>query len=62
MKDRAQTPEQKRAVIEAVYAAWCASPDLRLGQLLMNALWNVSSVPFYVEDFALVRLLAEWRP
>lgn len=53
MKDRAQTPEQKREVIERIYAAWLAQPHLRLGQFIMNAVED----PYYVEDFALVKAL-----
>ncbi len=34
---RAVTPEQKRAVIERVYTAWCAQPEQRLGQFIDNA-------------------------
>lgn len=40
MTARAETPEQKRAVIERIYAAWCACPTLRLGQLLTDATTN----------------------
>lgn len=35
---RAQTPGEKRAVVERLYAAWLAAPELRLGQLITNAL------------------------
>ena len=37
MTGRAITPEQKRAIIERILAAWEKKPALRLGQLLMHA-------------------------
>jgi hypothetical protein len=48
MKDRAETPEQKRAVVERVLRGWLARPYLRLGQLLVNAAHNNDL--FYLED------------
>lgn len=47
---RASTDEQKRAVVERLYALWCAHPELRLGQLL----GNVSLDMYYEEDFTLL--------
>ena len=59
MKDRALTPDQKKAVTDALIAAWLKHPDMRLGQLLTNALsvGPPAKQPsqFYVEDFELVR-------
>lgn len=59
---RALTPEQKRAVVERLYAAWLASPSQRLGQLTVNTMQMV--VPeggkelvsrlFYIEDETLI--------
>ena len=54
--DRATTHEQKRELIEQVYALWCAHPELRLGQLLNN----VSSDLYYKEDFPLVETLEQF--
>ena len=51
-KGRAVTSGEKRAVIERVYASWCAMPEQRLGQLIVNA---VREGVFYAED----RTLAE---
>lgn len=61
-KDRAVTPEQKRAVIERLYAAWLAKPNLRLGQLIANASFrcDASFDPFFVEDFPLVKAAEAW--
>lgn len=55
---RARTPEQKRAVIERLYALWLTSPHQRLGQLLVNAAHEGPPTPlFNVEDDALVELI-----
>lgn len=35
---RAETPEQKRAVVERILAVWERYPLMRLGQLLENSL------------------------
>ena len=53
LPQRAGTDEEKRAVLERVYALWCAHPELRLGQLFSN----VSSDLYYKEDFPLVEAL-----
>lgn len=34
----AQAPSAKRLIIEQLYAAWLAAPDMRLGQLIVNAI------------------------
>ena len=51
---RAHTPNEKRAVIEKLYAAWIAMPELRLGQLITNAVLPGSgeaTAPLYfIED------------
>lgn len=52
---RAHTPEQKRAIVERLYAQWLHMPDLRLGQLL--ALADAGQLLFYVEDEALLELI-----
>jgi hypothetical protein len=44
---RAPSADEKRAVIERLLAAWLAVPELRLGQLLANA---VGHRVFYIED------------
>lgn len=45
---RARTPEQKRAIMERVLAAWLRLPEQRLCQLIVNACHR--SDVFYVED------------
>lgn len=48
---RAVTPNQKRAAIERIYAAWLKAPEQRLGQLLGNACrGGMRPTLFYRED------------
>ncbi len=67
---RALTPDQKRAIIERVLIAWERSPQLRLGQLVSNAIAIETAHAeaadrvrrlYYVEDEALVDMLETWR-
>ena len=50
-------------VLAALRAAWVESPDLRLGQLIVNAVRPTNPCPevFYTEDEALVRGLNSLR-
>lgn len=50
-------------VLAAVRAAWAESPDLRLGQLIVNAVRPANPCPevFYAEDDALVQGLKSFR-
>jgi hypothetical protein len=50
-------------VLAALRAAWTESPDLRLGQLIVNAVRPAHPCPevFYTEDAALVRGLNSLR-
>ncbi len=50
-------------VLAAVRAAWAESPDLRLGQLIVNAVRPTNSCPevFYAEDHALVQGLRSFQ-
>lgn len=53
----ARNPDRIPIVLAAVATAWMKHPDLRLGQLIVNA---TLGDPFYVEDDALVeKLLAK---
>ena len=52
MIGRAETPEQKRAVIERLYAAWLKVPTLRLGQFIYGST-NECDI-FGMEDEALI--------
>jgi hypothetical protein len=53
--ERAATPEQKRAVIDRLFALWLEQPAQRLGQLLDNA--HAGPLLYYIEDEALIGLL-----
>ena len=50
-------------VLAAMRAAWAESPDLRLGQLIVNAVRPTNPCPevFHTEDDALVRGLNSVR-
>jgi len=50
-------------VLAALRAAWTESPDLRLGQLIVNAVRPTNPCPeiFYTEDDVLVRQLIDLR-
>ncbi len=50
-------------ILEALRAAWVESPDLRLGQLVVNAIRPTRPCPdvFYAEDDALLRGLTNLR-
>lgn len=52
---RADTPEKKREVIEKLFHLWLKYPELRLGQLIDNSLFNDIVSLYNVEDFDLVR-------
>ena len=51
---RATTPELKREVIERLYKAWLAEPDLRLGQLICNNTLRLHQELFYIEDSEII--------
>lgn len=53
------TEHQIDEVIEALRAAWKASPDMRLGQLIVNAANppDPCSRIFYIEDSDLLKAL-----
>lgn len=50
---RAYSAEQKRAIIERLYALWLRWPELRLGQLIMNIFGDI----YHVEDSVLIEEL-----
>lgn len=69
--DRAETPAQKRRVVEILLTLWLMRPTERLGQLLLNSvphtgtgtpdeiLADIERHLYTIEDFALMRLVAE---
>ena len=59
-KGRANTTELKRRIVERVLEAWGQAPELRLGQLLVNAAsvgTNAMPGVYYIEDLDLVNAL-----
>jgi hypothetical protein len=56
-RGRAETPEDKREIVERILAAWLKHPHQRLGQLIENARARISPLPksdlFVFEDEAL---------
>lgn len=54
MRDKARI----EPTLAAVQAAWIAAPDLRLGQLLLNAM-RPSEDLYYMEDDMLLKRLSE---
>jgi hypothetical protein len=54
VKNRANTDAEKKEIIDRVYRAWLASPQLRLGQLLECAKPNRLDDLFNIEDYDLV--------
>ena len=55
MKNRANTPEEKKQILDNIYYAWLATPDLRLGQLLECAKPQHLDDLFYIEDLDLLK-------
>jgi hypothetical protein len=61
VKSRAITPEQKRAVVERLLAAWLKVPSQRLGQMLSNVelLYLSSTSSSTIEDEPYLEVI-EW--
>jgi hypothetical protein len=58
---RAHTAGEKRVIIERLYVAWLRAPELRLGQLLDNAVAGDGRLTlFNVEDEPLVTITEWW--
>ena len=63
IKSRADTVAKKNKIIDSLFQAWLNSPDLRLGQLIVNAirLSKDANIPlFYIEDSALETAITEF--
>ena len=62
-KGRAITVAQKIMMIDAICQSWIKRPDLRLGQLIVNAIRasETANVPlFYIEDDKLESAIVEF--
>lgn len=56
---RAVGEHAKRVVLDRILRVWLQEPDLRLGQLITNAMVHTDGL-FYVEDEDLAKVLEEW--
>ena len=58
-----RNPARIDELLSALRAAWEESPDLRLGQLIVNAVRPTSPCPevFYAQDEDLLRRLTDYR-
>ncbi|SFR76483.1 hypothetical protein SAMN05428960_1292 [Mitsuaria sp. PDC51] len=58
-----RNPARIDEILSALRAAWEESPDLRLGQLIVNAVRPTNPCPevFYARDEDLVRRLMDYR-
>ena len=52
---RADTPEQKREIIEELFKIWMKYPELRFCQLIQNV--EHYGTLYYMEDYDLLRVL-----
>lgn len=60
-----RTPEQKRAIVDRLLAAWLRMPELRFGQMVTAAVDRAEHDTFYIRDEALceaVEALASGGP
>jgi hypothetical protein len=57
---RAHEPYMKKEILDRVFLVWGENPDMRLGQLLINALGNDHTKIFYMEDFDLIGTIEEY--
>ena len=53
-------PERIDRILKRVEEIWKANPDLRLTQLIMNAL-ELDVDPYYIEDDTLEKKLIEYK-
>ena len=53
-------PKRINRIVERIRGIWITQPDIRLTQLIMNAL-NMNSDPYYVEDDKLEKALIEYQ-
>jgi uncharacterized protein YihD (DUF1040 family) len=53
-------PKRINRILERIREIWVENPDLRLTQLIMNAL-NMNQDPYYVEDEHLENCLNEYQ-
>jgi hypothetical protein len=57
---RAETTEEKEQVIQRLLEVWKAYPDLRLGQLILNALRDNNDILYMIEDIPLLEHIEDY--
>lgn len=64
VEGRANTVSKKSMMIEAIFQSWIKCPDLRLGQLIVDAIRSAETAPqvplFYMEDDKLESAIVEF--
>ena len=60
MSLRAKDTWQKELCIKQILSAWKENPDLRLGQLIMNAIDPKGPDLFYLEDMDLATVVMNY--
>jgi hypothetical protein len=60
LPNRAKTDDQKRECLEKILEVWKKFPELRLGQLLVNAINTHSPQVFYIEDVKLSEKVVQY--
>jgi uncharacterized protein YihD (DUF1040 family) len=53
-------PKRIEPILSLIREIWTKHPDLRLTQLIMNAL-NINRDPYYIEDDDLEKALVEYK-
>lgn len=56
-----KTKEHRDKILEELAGYWKKFPDLRLGQLIQNAVDNAETNTIYVEDTRLIEVLAYYE-
>jgi hypothetical protein len=58
---RAHEPYMKKEILDRVFLVWEENPDMRLGQLILNALGDhPRNDLYYMEDFNLIGTIEEY--
>jgi hypothetical protein len=61
LSSRAVSDHDKGDVLARIWAAWSEKPDLRLGQLILNAAGEAETTDiFYTEDYDLLGMIERY--
>lgn len=55
-----RNPKRIKEILDLIQEIWVPAPDLRLTQLIMNAL-NMNGDPYYIEDDDLLKALKKYN-